>query len=325
MSDITITCYGPRGSLPSPSYKGFSTLVYGGNTSSYHVQAGPFSFFLDLGSGVSNLGDRLMKSGKGVGKSHICLLSHWHWDHIQGGPFCVPFFVASNTFHFHGFAPAGQETERPLNKTVELLLSSQQVSPHFPVAHGAMPSNKVYQAHQRQFSETFYYVANDDGTYTFVADSMACCKRSSMLNQPMPVDRTVKVTTIPLNHPDGCLGYRIEYMNKVIVYCTDDEPLMFLNKEIVKHAKNADWLLMDGQYTHEQLSGMYQTFGHGTPSRCVETAQACGAKLVVVHHHDPKHDDNKVALMENEATLYAADRGYTGKVEFAREGMVWEL
>lgn len=59
---IRVTCYGPRGSLPSPSRKGFSTVEYGGNTSCYYVEAGPFRIILDNGSGSSVLGNDLMKN-----------------------------------------------------------------------------------------------------------------------------------------------------------------------------------------------------------------------------------------------------------------------
>jgi len=57
MTDIKITCWGPRGSLPSPSKKGFNTTEFGGNTSCYHVEAGPFSIILDCGSGIRDLGN----------------------------------------------------------------------------------------------------------------------------------------------------------------------------------------------------------------------------------------------------------------------------
>ena len=49
MSNVTVSCFGPRSSLATPSRKGFSTLDFGGNTSCYHVQAGPFSILLDAG------------------------------------------------------------------------------------------------------------------------------------------------------------------------------------------------------------------------------------------------------------------------------------
>jgi len=82
---MKITCYGPRGSIPAPSRNNFNTTEYGGNTSCYLVEAGPFNIILDMGSGVLTAGDDLLRSGRGVGKHFIVPISHWHWDHIQGG------------------------------------------------------------------------------------------------------------------------------------------------------------------------------------------------------------------------------------------------
>lgn len=317
---IKITCYGPRGSLPSPSTPTFSTTKYGGNTSCYLVQAGPFTIILDLGSGAMRCGDDLMRAGLGVGRHNIVLLSHFHWDHIQGGPFMVPLFIGSNTFHFHGFAPAGTESHVPFERIVETVLASQQEAPNFPVPHTAMPgvSDALYHTHPPQFSQTFCYV-NASGEYEKIAPELAAARYGD--NAPY----VIKITTIPLNHPNGCLGYAIEYLGKKVVYCTDNEPLAFPNAQITKHAKDADWLLLDGQYTASELAGPTQGFGHGTPRLCVDQAKACGAKHLVVHHHDPRRDDDKVDAMEGDAIIHALDIGYDGQVEFAREGAVWTV
>lgn len=329
---MKITCYGPRGSIPSPSRKGrngapdFITSEYGGNTSCYVVEAGPFTFLMDMGSGILVAGDDLLKSGRGTGNNFIVLISHFHWDHIQGGPFYVPLFIPTNTFHFHGFAPAGSEATVPFDRALETVLIDQQDAPNFPVSHSAMPGKKFYHSHFFQFSETFTYFANDDGSLVYNATQMI-----NQDHQTLPVDvrndprRWIKITTVPLNHPNGCLGFRIDYMGKSLFYGTDDEPFKFLNKEVLKHAKGVDWMLGDGQYTFEQLAGMAQGFGHGTPRNCVDHALACGSKWCVIHHFDPRHNDAKLALMEADAVAYGKEIGYAGVVEFAREGIVWEL
>jgi len=138
-------------------------------------------------------------------------------------------------------------------------------------------------------------------------------------------DQVLKVTTIPLNHPNGCLGYRIEYMRKVLVYATDLEPLRFPNHQVTKHGEKADLLITDGQYTDGQLGGMVQTFGHGSPRSCVEQAVACKAKHLVVHPHDPNSDDDALGAMEADALVYAGVVNYDRVVEFARQDTVWNL
>lgn len=313
---MKITCYGPRGSLPSPTRKEFSTYRYGGDTSCYYVEAGPFKIILDCGSGARVLGQDLMKNGT-IGEHFITLISHYHWDHIQGMPFCVPFFIPSNKFHFHGHTPPGEEPGH-LKSAVERMLSQQQSTPHFPVAHESLPGTMFYDAHPRQFSETFYYYYTADEGFGYVPPGAGISYWES--GEPC-----IKITTIPLNHPDGCLGYRIEYEGKVAVYCTDNEPLRHNNAQITKHGKNADWLLLDGQYKESQLANGSQTFGHGTPNACVAQADACRAKHLVIHHHDPDHDDDTVDDMYVAATEYASGLGFPGRVEFARTDSTWEL
>ena len=72
---MKLHAFGVRGSLPSPSTKGFKTSAYGGNTTCYYLEAGPFRIILDMGSGARVLGNILMSKGI-IGKSFIFLLTH---------------------------------------------------------------------------------------------------------------------------------------------------------------------------------------------------------------------------------------------------------
>lgn len=307
---MKVTCFGARGSIPSPSREGFSTVKYGGNTSCYLVEAGPFRVILDHGSGAQVLGDYLMRNPSS--RRVISLISHFHWDHIQGLPFCTPYYIRGNQFSIHGHEPPGHEGG--LTNTVERLLNEQQVSPHFPVAHGSFPSSRQYHAQSRLFSETFGYVWDP------VEDQM-----TMVLGKVAPHSERIQITTVPLQHPDGCLGYRIDYMGKSVAYCTDNEPLRHPNAAINKLCQGVDILIADGQYTELMLSNSTQGFGHGTPRACVEQAQGCSAKELWVHHHDPKSSDEQLEMMELDAQSYAVSIQYPGTVVFAREGMRKEV
>ncbi len=93
--------WGVRGSIPAP---GPETNRYGGNTScvSVHTAAGGL-VIIDMGTGLMHLGNALMAGefGKGQGRAGI-LLSHTHWDHIQGLGFFAPVFIAGNQFTVWG-------------------------------------------------------------------------------------------------------------------------------------------------------------------------------------------------------------------------------
>ncbi|MBI4450664.1 MBL fold metallo-hydrolase [Candidatus Woesearchaeota archaeon] len=118
---MELTYYGVRGSIPSP---GPETVRYGGNTSCVKI-VGDELIICDAGSGIRQLGLELLAGpfGKGKGKAHI-LLSHAHWDHIQGFPFFIPAYVPGNELHIYG--------EQRLNRTVEDVLKLQQDPPCFP-------------------------------------------------------------------------------------------------------------------------------------------------------------------------------------------------
>jgi anti-anti-sigma factor len=89
----------------------------GGNTTCITIEVGDNLIIIDAGSGIRELGNQLMNSGTELaqkygfyrGKGHACMFfTHTHWDHIQGLPFFIPFFVPGNTFdiyHIHDYVP----------------------------------------------------------------------------------------------------------------------------------------------------------------------------------------------------------------------------
>src|SRR5687768_5021708 len=101
---MKIRFWGVRGSIPAP---GPDTIRYGGNTAcvSVHTKHGGL-VIIDMGTGLVHLGNTLMAGpfGKGQGRATI-LLSHTHWDHIQGLGFFPPVFIGGN--HFTVWGPGG--------------------------------------------------------------------------------------------------------------------------------------------------------------------------------------------------------------------------
>ncbi len=85
-SSMVVTCWGVRGSIPSP---GDSTVRHGGNTSCVSIDFGTeTTLILDAGSGIRRLGENLAAGGKEI----FILVTHFHSDHIQGFPFFSPLF-----------------------------------------------------------------------------------------------------------------------------------------------------------------------------------------------------------------------------------------
>jgi phosphoribosyl 1,2-cyclic phosphodiesterase len=117
--DLSIHFHGVRGSIAAP---GVATARVGGNTSCVEVQAGDNRIVFDAGTGLRNLGDRLVAGGP---SATTILLSHLHWDHIQGLPFFTPIYVPGNWIE----VVSGPNGTMPL----EAALRRQMAAPFFPV------------------------------------------------------------------------------------------------------------------------------------------------------------------------------------------------
>ena len=127
-------------------------------------------------------------------------------------------------------------------------------------------------------------------------------------------DLTVQTTW--LNHPQGCLGFRLETGEGVLVYATDNEPGdPVFDKNVRKLAAGADVLIYDAQYLPEEYAARKRGWGHSHWREAIKVVMESGAKELVLYHHDPDHDDRCIDGVVKEA------RNYYPKVRAAAEGL----
>ncbi len=215
-------------------------------------------------------------SGGHSAETHI-LVTHYHWDHIQGIPFFAPLYAENNEFHFYSFRSKflGRDSLKQVFET-------QMALPYFPVDMSAMNA-------KRKFQEV-------DGGETFKIGEN-------------------KVTARWLNHPQGCLGYRIETPAGTVVYATDNEPgNAELDKNLRELAEGADVFINDAQFTPEQLATTRKGWGHSTWLDGGKVARAANAKTLVLFHHDPDSTDRMVDSILRQAreefdSVFAASEG----------------
>ncbi|MCB9596486.1 MAG: MBL fold metallo-hydrolase [Sandaracinaceae bacterium] len=124
---MTIRFWGVRGSIASP---GEATRRTGGNTPCVEVSCGDDLVILDAGTGLRQLGDRMMREGR---RDATLFLSHLHWDHIQGLPFYVPAYVPG-----HRLTLAGMRGLRGA-------LDGQMTPPCFPIGLDAMQAELRFE------------------------------------------------------------------------------------------------------------------------------------------------------------------------------------
>lgn len=110
-----------------------------------------------------------------------------------------------------------------------------------------------------------------------------------------------------LNHPQGCLGYRIHCGGASVVYATDNEQLDGgrPNPRLLDLARDAQLLILDAQYTDDEYHGRCGParggWGHSTISDACRVAAAAGVEQLALFHHDPSHSDSEVFEMLDEA------------------------
>jgi phosphoribosyl 1,2-cyclic phosphodiesterase len=126
----------------------------------------------------------------------------------------------------------------------------------------------------------------------------------------------VSIQSMWLNHPQGCLGFRLETQGKVLVYATDNEPGdPVFDKNVRKLAEGADVLIYDAQYLPEEYVARKQGWGHSHWREAVNVVMESGAKELVLFHHDPDHTDDCIDAVVRQA------REHYPRVRAASEGM----
>lgn len=279
-----VRVWGARGSYPVP---GPNTVHYGGNTTCVELQIGKRTLIIDAGSGIINLGHDLLRRAKQNGGQPIVatiLLTHMHHDHTQGFPFFAPAYLGSSRLHMLGPRTFDQELEETLNHAV--------LPPSFPVSLHEMPSFKTV----RSLHESEMVVIDEDDDTPRIYNIHHAQPRKHSYNQICA--HIHKSYAHPRN---GVYIYRIEWKGKSVVFASDTEGYIDTDQRLVKFARNTDLIIHDAQYTRQDYSNKKQGWGHSTPQMACEVARQCGARRLMLFHHEPTYNDEKIAEIELEA------------------------
>src|SRR4029077_3102704 len=130
VSGLRVKFYGVRGSIPTP---GPGTVEYGGNNSCLGVGAAAQIIILDAGTGLRLLGRDLVAEFNGQPLALTLLLTHTHWDHIQGLPFFLPVYQPHNHLRILGYEGS--------RNSLQNILTGQMESPFFPIGLPEVPAN----------------------------------------------------------------------------------------------------------------------------------------------------------------------------------------
>jgi phosphoribosyl 1,2-cyclic phosphodiesterase/ActR/RegA family two-component response regulator len=289
--------WGVRGSIPTP---GPGTVQYGGNTSCVELRSGGQIIILDAGTGLRQLGRELTREFHNEPLDLNVLLTHTHWDHIQGLPYFQPLYQPKSRIRILGYEGARTGLFK--------VLSSQMENPNFPVGIKELPStveidelrNLEFELGTVRVQAHFanhpglcvgYRLTTADGSFAYVPD-----------NEPHH----------RLQHRPGTGSTAAADRQ---AYAETEA------RKFTEFLRDVDVLILDAQYDNEEYQ-RHMGWGHGSVDDAVRLAIEAGAKRLFLFHHDPDHDDGKITAMVAEARALATRLGSPLRIEAAREGVV---
>ncbi len=284
--------WGVRGSIPTP---GPETVRYGGNTSCIEIRADGELIVLDAGSGLRKLGLALQAEFGDRTLAITMLISHTHWDHIQGFPFFGPLYRERNSVHILGFEGA--------RSRLSSAFTAQMESPFFPVAMTSLPSNiTIEELRDLDCSVGPIQVVACYANHPGVAVGYRLNTSTASIVY-LPDNETIRPGCKPHDGPPG-LG--------------QEDPADTRQRQL-DFLRDADIAILDAQYNEEEYEA-HQGWGHGCVNDVVQLAIEAGVKRLFLFHHDPAHDDAFIEATVARARQQAREAGSEIVIEAAQEG-----
>ena len=295
---MKVRFWGVRGSIASPGPK---TVRYGGNTTCIEIRTDTNELIvIDAGTGIFPLSQTLLAE---LPLTANVLITHSHWDHIQGLPFFVPNFIPGNVLRLHGaFDPVS-------GNGIEQVMSVQLQYSYFPVREAELKARMEYI--------------------------------TLMPEQPIQIG-TATVTPYLLNHPVINFGYRIESAGKSVFFTGDHEPpyniyekgdeefaeyQQFVDEKaqaIVRAMRGVHVLIADSSYTAQEYPAK-RGWGHGTFDSSIDYARQAAAQVLFCTHHEPTRTDDALEAAFQQTLLAHPARPGDVDIRLAREGDTYEF
>jgi phosphoribosyl 1,2-cyclic phosphodiesterase len=300
---MRVRFWGVRGSIPVP---GRQTNRYGGNTSCVEIEApGHEPIIIDAGTGIRRLGKDLLLRDVGAPLSAHVLISHTHWDHIQGLPYFSPLYAAGNHLHIY----ARQREDAHLRR----IFASQHEGPYFPVPLDDLRA-KV------EFHELI------EGQHFSVGRASVRCTR---LNHPwIAIAYRVELDGASLVYASDTAPFTdILFEHEFIgtppapgkLDPADAAKLRSMKAALIELCRGADLLIYDTQFTPEEYR-QKPHWGHSTPDDAIAIAREAEVGTLALYHHAPARSDDeqdaivaqyRAALVGGPLELVAAYEGLT--------------
>jgi len=290
---MDVRFWGTRGSVAKP---GPTTLRHGGNTSCVEVRGVDGTLIvLDCGTGAHGLGQALVSAGGPRCDGHL-MITHTHWDHIQGFPFFAPLFIPGNTWDIYAPGTLGQQLERTL--------AGQMEYNYFPVTLAQLGATiRFHDLAEGRFAVggvhvTTQYLNHPALALGYRLQSGGNVVVYSVDHEPHAPNPAARSEGEPPEHGE------------------DQRHVAFL--------ADADLVIHDAQYTVEEYP-QKTGWGHTPAEWAVDYALAARAKRLALFHHDPLRDDDAVDRLAETCRRRARAAGSALQVFAAAEGQELRL
>lgn len=278
---VRVLFNGVRGSTPCA---GDAYARYGGHSSCVVVESdGSQPIIFDLGTGLRPYG--LQQAGEFHGS---VLLSHLHWDHVQGLPFFTPMHREGATLEVYG--------PRQSDGSLGEVFGEMMRPPFFPIRPGQLAGDI-----------RFHDTGDDDFP----------------LGTAKVRSRWVRHVGPTLGFRVDVHGVSVAYVPDHGPGCNADDPDDYVPHEVLELCDGVDLLIHDAQHTPEEY-GPKRHWGHCTVEYAAHVAREAGARNLVLFHHDPSHADDDLDVILRDTCDFASKIG-APDVRAAYEGLAIEL
>ena len=267
---MKVTFYGTRGSCPTP---GPSTLKYGGNTACVMVESeGGQKIILDAGTGIRVIGDEFVKHKEDV----YILLSHNHYDHIQGFPFFKPIYQKNRNINIY----------------------PSETTPNHPRAIVEQVNGSYFPLNENELSANLNFHSPDWKQQPITINGFHVHRRA--INHPNGGSAYIIENA----------GKRVAYVtDNELAPPSKPSTTKAQWKEFLL---GADLVIHDGQYTDSDMP-LKHGWGHSLIAETIELAQSCNIKKLAIYSHDPDRTDNdldewqqKIDVMKLDCDIFFA-------------------
>lgn len=263
---MRIKLWGTRGSIPvsSPKY-----VKYGGNTPCVEVRFNHDKILIiDAGTGIRELGESLIEEN--FSREINMIITHSHWDHIQGFPFFKPIYLKKTKINIRGCLSA--------SKKLKQILANQMEKTYFPVPLNALSSE-----------------------IRFIDECVDSWKLGEASIEGIEVNHPSLCYAVKITEDNKSFVFMTDNELYQENPNTDYETL-------VEFVKGVDYLIHDTMYFDKEMSEK-RGWGHSSVGEVAKFAVDADVKNLGLYHHDPTHTDDQVDEMERRCKQILKEKG----------------